>query len=229
MGLSLLTHLRRQDFPVRGNKPLDRMELQSLGPHLFTCLNSTSSSSLLHGPFFMYPFSNALSISQFSIHSCQCFNCFFFVDFLSNKKEKHTHNTQSKNQSSGWFIYGVRKLLKMEWMSGRVRVWLDSWVTGCNLVPVPGSILVFGLSCCDVAEFYWVCCSGFTWTERTGLLLPLALGTVLTVSGEHPQPRHFFFVLKLKFKLNTFFIFIHCLITLCFFSQKKLHYVWTKW
>lgn len=98
-----------------------------------------------------------------------------------------------------------------------------------HLVPVPGSILVFGLSCCDVAEFYWVCCSGFTWTERTGLLLPLALGTVLTVSGEHPQPRHFFFVLKLKFKLNTFFIFIHCLITLCFFSQKKLHYVWTKW
>lgn len=65
LGLSLLTHLRRQDFPVLDNKPLDRMELHSRGPYLLTCLNSTSSSSLLHGPFFIS--SNSLSIISISV------------------------------------------------------------------------------------------------------------------------------------------------------------------
>lgn len=50
-GRSLLTQRRRQDLPVLWRRPLDRMELQSLGPYLFTCLSSTSSSSAFHGPF----------------------------------------------------------------------------------------------------------------------------------------------------------------------------------
>ena len=77
LGLSLLTHLRRQDFPVRGNKPLDRMELQSLGPYLLTCFKSTSSSSLLHGPFFMYVLSNSLPICTWNFQ-CLLNNWFFF-------------------------------------------------------------------------------------------------------------------------------------------------------
>lgn len=159
-----------------------------------TCSHASTAPHLPH-------YSMALSLCTLSQTLFPFLNSQFIHANASIASSSLTH---SKNQSPGRFIYGVRKLLKMEWMSGRVRVWLDSWVTGCNLVPVPGSILVFGLSCCDVAEFYWVCCSGFTWTERTGLLLPLALGTVLTVSGEHPQPRHFFFVLKLKLKLARF-------------------------
>ena len=77
LGLSLLTHLRRQDFPVLGNKPLDRMELHSRGPYLLTCLNSTSSSSLLHGPFFIIsnslismPLSFLHSTHHFHLYTC---------------------------------------------------------------------------------------------------------------------------------------------------------------
>ena len=51
MGLSLLTQRRRQDLPVRWRRPLDRMELQSLGPKRLTWFKSTSSSSSFHGPF----------------------------------------------------------------------------------------------------------------------------------------------------------------------------------
>ena len=51
LGLSLLTQRRRQDLPVLCKRPLDRMELQSLGPHFFTWFNRTSSSSAFHGPF----------------------------------------------------------------------------------------------------------------------------------------------------------------------------------
>lgn len=51
LGLSLLTQRRRQDLPVRWRRPLDRMELQSLGPKRLTWFKSTSSSSSFHGPF----------------------------------------------------------------------------------------------------------------------------------------------------------------------------------
>jgi len=50
-GRSLLTQRRRQDLPVRGRRPLDRMELHSRGPCSRTCRRSTSSSSAFHGPF----------------------------------------------------------------------------------------------------------------------------------------------------------------------------------
>ena len=50
-GRSLLTQRRRQDLPVRGRRPLDRMELHSRGPFSRTCRRSTSSSSAVHGPF----------------------------------------------------------------------------------------------------------------------------------------------------------------------------------
>jgi hypothetical protein len=50
-GRSLLTQRRRQDLPVRGRRPLDRMELHSRGPCSRTCRSSTSSSSAVHGPF----------------------------------------------------------------------------------------------------------------------------------------------------------------------------------
>lgn len=63
LGLSLLTHRRRHDFPVRCKRPLDRMELQSLGPYFFTWFNSTSSSSAFHGPF-LIPSSLFPSIAQ---------------------------------------------------------------------------------------------------------------------------------------------------------------------
>lgn len=50
-GRSLLTQRRRQDLPVRGRKPLDRMELQSRGPCTRTCSSSTASSSAVQCPF----------------------------------------------------------------------------------------------------------------------------------------------------------------------------------
>lgn len=50
-GLSLFTQRRRQDLPVRGRKPLDRMELQSRGPCTRTCSSSTASSSAVQCPF----------------------------------------------------------------------------------------------------------------------------------------------------------------------------------
>ena len=103
LGLSLLTHLRRQDFPVRGNKPLDRMELQSLGPYLSTCFNSTSSSSLLHGPFFMYVLSNSLSICTWN-----------FQDLLNN-----------------WIFFSSEKVLRLfmvpeNFWNGSCTCWLCS-------------------------------------------------------------------------------------------------------
>lgn len=58
LGRSLLTQRRRQDFPVRCKRPLDRMELQSLGPYFLTWLIKTSSSSAFHGPFFISPISS---------------------------------------------------------------------------------------------------------------------------------------------------------------------------
>lgn len=51
LGRRLLTQRRRQDLPVLGKRPLDRMELQSLGPFPFTKFFSISSSSAVHGPF----------------------------------------------------------------------------------------------------------------------------------------------------------------------------------
>lgn len=50
-GWSLLTQRRRHDLPVLWRRPLDRMELQSLGPYFFTWFTNTSSSSAFHGPF----------------------------------------------------------------------------------------------------------------------------------------------------------------------------------
>jgi hypothetical protein len=50
-GLSLFTQRRRQDLPVRGSKPLDRMKLQSRGPCTRTCSSSTPSSSAVQCPF----------------------------------------------------------------------------------------------------------------------------------------------------------------------------------
>lgn len=55
LGRSLLTQRRRQDLPVLCRRPLDRMELQSLGPYFLTWLIRTSSSSAFHGPFFISP------------------------------------------------------------------------------------------------------------------------------------------------------------------------------
>lgn len=51
LGRSLLTHRRRHDLPVLCKRPLDRMELQSLGPYFLTWFTRTSSSSAFHGPF----------------------------------------------------------------------------------------------------------------------------------------------------------------------------------
>jgi hypothetical protein len=50
-GLSLFTQRRRQDLPVRGSNPLDRMKLQSRGPCTRTCSSSTPSSSAVQCPF----------------------------------------------------------------------------------------------------------------------------------------------------------------------------------
>lgn len=66
LGLSLLTQRRRQDLPVRCKRPLERMELQSLGPYLFTWFTSTSSSSAFHGPFFISSLSISLQRSHYS-------------------------------------------------------------------------------------------------------------------------------------------------------------------
>lgn len=83
LGLSLLTQRRRHDFPVLCKRPLDRMELQSLGPYFFTWFNSTSSSSAFHGPF-LTPSSPFASISHYfslkflsGTFTSPC--CFFFL------------------------------------------------------------------------------------------------------------------------------------------------------
>lgn len=58
-----MTQRRRQDLPVLCKRPLDRMELQSLGPYFLTWFIRTSSSSAFHGPF-LIPSSLFPSISQ---------------------------------------------------------------------------------------------------------------------------------------------------------------------
>ena len=82
LGLSLLTQRRRQDLPVRCKSPLERMELQSLGPYLFTWFISTSSSSAFHGPFFISSLSpSILNFTPF-LSSFLCnfsFSLFFLV------------------------------------------------------------------------------------------------------------------------------------------------------
>ncbi|KAG5565434.1 hypothetical protein RHGRI_001353 [Rhododendron griersonianum] len=45
LGLSLLTQRRRQDLPVRCKRPLDRMELQSLGPFKSSAAATTRPST----------------------------------------------------------------------------------------------------------------------------------------------------------------------------------------
>lgn len=82
LGLSLLTQRRRQDLPVRCKSPLERMELQSLGPYLFTWFISTSSSSAFHGPFFISSLSpSILNFTPFfSSFLCNfSFSLFFLV------------------------------------------------------------------------------------------------------------------------------------------------------
>lgn len=84
LGLSLLTQRRRQDLPVLCKRPLDRMELQSLGPHFFTWFNRTSSSSAFHGPF-LIPSSLLPSIQNsfsFLRHKGSYF-CHFFCKSFS--------------------------------------------------------------------------------------------------------------------------------------------------
>ena len=78
LGRSLLTQRRRHDFPVRCKRPLDRMELQSLGPYFFTWFNNTSSSSAFHGPFLM---PSSLFTSIFFSSHCQ----------IPNISHKHFH------------------------------------------------------------------------------------------------------------------------------------------
>lgn len=86
-GRSLLTQRRRHDFPVRRNKPLDRMELQSLGPYLLTWLIKTSSSSAFHGPFLisLSPLLITLLIFLLLILLCSVFSTMLLCDsfFLS--------------------------------------------------------------------------------------------------------------------------------------------------
>lgn len=85
LGLSLLTQRRRQDLPVRWRRPLERMELQSLGPYLLTWLIRTSSSSAFHGPFFISSLST-LSIPNFIpfFLSLSIFLFYCLTNFLCN-------------------------------------------------------------------------------------------------------------------------------------------------
>jgi len=88
-GRSLLTQRRRQDLPVLWRRPLDRMELQSLGPYFFTWFRSTSSSSAFHGPFLIY--------SSFPF-----LPCIFLTCMLRNSEESFLWF--SKNYFSHYYV-----------------------------------------------------------------------------------------------------------------------------
>lgn len=81
LGRSLLTQRRRQDFPVRCKRPLDRMELQSLGPYFFTCFLNTSSSSAFHGPFFIIE--SLIEILRYQLSDYLQFKVLIYFSFNS--------------------------------------------------------------------------------------------------------------------------------------------------
>jgi hypothetical protein len=92
-GRSLLTQRRRQDLPVLWRRPLDRMELQSLGPYFLTWWSNTWSSSVFHGPFLTC--------------SCSFFPCIFLLlllqVILTYNNTRHT-TTLINSTTIIWFV-----------------------------------------------------------------------------------------------------------------------------